>query len=60
MITLGVRFCASVRRESVEPRRTVSSSSTTLTTFWAGESEESTSAVRHFSLHRATNSLTTR
>ena len=60
MITLGVRFCASVSLESVEPRRTVSSSRTMRTTFCAGVSDSMTSAVRHFSLQRATKFLTTR
>ncbi len=60
MITFGVRFCARTSFDSVVPRSSVSWSSTMRTTFCAGESESSTSAVMHFSLHSATNFFTTR
>ncbi len=60
MMTLGVRFWASTSFDSVVPRRAVSSSRTMRTTFCAGVSDSSTSAVMHFSLHDATKPFTTR
>ena len=58
MMTLGMRL-PSTRRESVRPKSSVSSSSTIFTTFWAGVSESSTSAVRQRSFVRATKFFTT-
>ncbi len=58
MMTLGMRL-DSTSLLSVRPSSAVSSSSTILTTFWAGVSESSTSEPRQRSLARATNALTT-
>ena len=58
MMTLGMRLLKTSLL-SVEPSISVSSSSTILTTFCAGDSDSMTSAVMQRSLVLATNSLTT-
>ena len=58
MMTLGMRL-ERTSLLSVEPKSSMSSSKTILTTFCAGERDSMTSAVMQRSLVRATKSLTT-